>query len=65
MAHSGDTKFAETIKRLTTLYEYGSKASDKAIVEALKLGARQAIDELLTLVGSYKLSQWASFLTHS
>ena len=47
---SKEPEFSELVARITTLYNHASKAGDKVVVDALKASAKQASDELLTLV---------------
>lgn len=46
-----ESKFSELVARITTLYNHASKAGDKVVIDALKASAKQAAEELLTLVG--------------
>ena len=61
-----EPRLSELVARITTLYSHASKASDKVVVDALKTSAKQATEELLTLVSCSNLpldcfETWADF----
>ena len=50
-----DVKCAEIIERITILHDYASKTDNKILVDAMKVAAKQASEELLALVGYHKV----------